>query len=327
MMQEHKVVPSPDVYGLGTFVDVDVLPVPEDARRIFEILARKTPGFTQDRDIWETVKFEGHEESMIPGPLKSPVIASVVHAMIGVVGNELLEIRDGKQAKNGSVMVNTDHAAMWLGTPILAYVNGVNLTTLIKENALKKLFELDMEKEAFMGLAGRATAIYPTKDPKVWYQLHGTFDGTGLLHSMGIETNVHLDSLEDRYDYIRKHVQNWSPDELEMHMVKHGLCGSLCYTPEGWRQTAMGKRLNAHPLINYTHETYAVPTPPIPLPVLEDKRPLAGNKVLEMVRVVSAPTLGVTLASYGADVIRVQCSDLPDLNVRRPFDTKTRLNY
>jgi hypothetical protein len=46
-MQEHKVVLSPDVYGLGTFVDVDVLPVPEDARRIFEILARKTPGFTK----------------------------------------------------------------------------------------------------------------------------------------------------------------------------------------------------------------------------------------------------------------------------------------
>jgi hypothetical protein len=322
MVSEHRVVPSPDVYGPGTFTDVDVLPVPDDAGRIFEILARKTPGFTQDRDVWDTVKFEGQEGSMIPGPLKSPVLAGVVHAMIGVVGNELLEIRDGKPAKNGSVTVNTDHAALWLGTPVLAYVNGVNVTTLIKENALKKIFDRDLEKEAFTGLAGRATAIYPTNDPKVWYQLHGSFDGNGLLQSMGIDTNVHLDSLQDQYDYIRKHVQNWSPDELEMHVVKRGLCGSICYTPEGWRQTEMGRRLNAHPLINYTHESYAIPTPPIPFKVLADKRPLAGIKVLEMARVVSAPTLGVTLASYGADVIRIQCSDLPDLNVRRSLDTK-----
>jgi hypothetical protein len=316
MVYEHKTVPSPDVYGPGTFTDVDVLPVPEDARRIFEILAKKTPGFTQNKDIWDTVKFEGHDGSMIPGPLKTPILAGVVHAMIGVVGNELLEIRDGKPARHGSVTVNTDHAAFWLGTPMMAYVNGVDVATLIKNNALKQQFERDLEGEAFTGLSARATAIYPTKDPKIWYQLHGSFNGNGLLKSMGIETDVQLDSLSDRYNYIKKHIQKWNPDELEMHMVKHGLCGSICNTPEAWQKTEMGKRQRAHPVIDYTHETYAIPTPPVPFPVLADKRPLAGIKVLEMVRIVSAPTLGVTLASYGADVIRVQCSDLPDLNVR-----------
>jgi hypothetical protein len=33
--------------------------------------------------------------------------------------------------------------------------------------------------------------------------------------------------------YIREHVQKWGPDELEMHNLRHGLCGSICYSPEG----------------------------------------------------------------------------------------------
>jgi crotonobetainyl-CoA:carnitine CoA-transferase CaiB-like acyl-CoA transferase len=34
-----------------------------------------------------------------------------------------------------------------------------------------------------------------------------------------------------------------------------------------------------------------------------------------MVRIIAGPTVGVILASFGADVIRVNCSRLADLNV------------
>jgi hypothetical protein len=35
---------------------------------------------------------------MVPGPMKSPVVTAALHAMCGLVGNELLELRDGKFA-------------------------------------------------------------------------------------------------------------------------------------------------------------------------------------------------------------------------------------
>jgi hypothetical protein len=133
---------------------------------------------------------------------------------------------------------------------------------------------------------------------------------------MGIPTNVTFDTMKEYYDYIQKYVIQWSPDELEMHNVKYGHCGSICYSPEEWRKTVMGQRLSKHPLINYTQQTHAVSTPQIPLPkATTDRRPLVGIKVLEMVRIIAGPTIGVTLASYGADVIRVNCSKLADLNV------------
>jgi hypothetical protein len=78
----------------------------------------------------------------------------------------------------------------------------------------------------------------------------------------------------------------------------------------------MGKRLAAHPLVGYSRQSHAIPTPPIPTPkISNDKRPLAGIKVVELVRIIAGPVIGCTLAALGADVIRVNCSRLVDLNV------------
>ncbi|KAJ5348355.1 hypothetical protein MYU51_015167 [Penicillium brevicompactum] len=312
----HQTLPGDDIYGPGTYIDKTVLPVPEDARRVFELLASKTPGFTKDTNLWNTVQFEGRPDPMVPGPMKSPVVTAALHAMCGVVANELLELRDGTPAQQANVTVNTDHAGIWLASTFTAYVNGKDISDLARSRELSSIFDRDFEKGFGVGpLAGRATALYPTKDSSVWYQLHGSLDASKTLVSMGIDMDVPLKNFTEGYEYIREHVQKWSPDELEMHNVKNGLCGSICYSPEGWRKTEMGKRLAEYPLVNYTHESYARPTSPVHLVQLPDRRPLAGVKVVEMVRIIAGPTVGVTLASFGADVIRVNCSRLADLNV------------
>ncbi|KAJ4265316.1 hypothetical protein NW762_004601 [Fusarium torreyae] len=315
-MAPHETISGTDIYGPGTFIDKDFIPVPADAKRVFELLASRTPGFTQDLNIWNTVSFNGGSTPIIPGPIKSPVISAALHAMCGVVANELLELRDGKPPQDKSVKVDTDHAGIWLGSTFTTYVNDQDVSTLLRSNKLASLFDRDFEQGFGKGLAARATAIYQTKDPKVWYQLHGSLDANKALESMGIPTDVKFDTMREYYEYIQSFVKEWSPDELEMHNVRHGLCGSICYSPEAWRNTVMGQRLNSHPLINYSHQTHAAHTPPTPLPATTaDKRPLAGVKVLEMVRIIAGPIIGVTLASYGADVIRVNCSKLADLNV------------
>ncbi|KAJ5903552.1 CoA-transferase family III [Penicillium tannophilum] len=316
MSNTHETIAGTDIYGPGTFIDKEVLPVPEDARRVFEYLASSTPGFTQDKAALDTVKFEGQPKPMVQGPIKSPVVAAALHAMAGLVGNELLELRDGAKVVDNKVTVDTDHAGLWLGSVFTTYINGSELGTLARTGKMNSLFKTDMERGVFAGIASRTTAIYQTKDPKVWYQLHGSLDAKKTLETMGIDANVTFDTPQGYYDYIQSHIINWSPDELEMHNVRHGLCGSICYSPEGWRKTEFGKQLAKHPLVNVTEQTYAKSTPQVPLPkVPTDRRPLAGIKVLEMVRIIAGPQAGVVLSSYGADVIRVNCSRLVDLNV------------
>jgi hypothetical protein len=316
MSRTHETISGTSVYGPGTFIDKAVLPVPEDARRVFELLALRTPGFTKSKAAWDTVQFEGQPKPMIPGPIKSPVVAAALHAMAGLVGNELLELRGGKAVTENTVTVDTDHAGIWLGSVFTTYINGSDISALARSGKLNSLFDRDFEHGFGKGIAGRTTAIYQTKDPRVWYQLHGSLDAAKTLDSMGIDSRVSFDKPSEYYDYIQKHISQWSPDELEMHNVRHGLCGSICYTPEGWRKTEFGRQLAKHPLVNVTEERYAKPTPAMPLPKgLSDRRPLAGIKVLEMVRIIAGPQIGVMLASYGADVIRINCSRLADLNV------------
>ncbi|KAF9884695.1 hypothetical protein FE257_001324 [Aspergillus nanangensis] len=312
----HETIPGDDIYGLGTYIDKKVLPVPEDARRIFELLASSTPLFTKDKEAWNTVHFEGRPDPMVPGPIKSPVVAAALHGMTGLVANEILSLRDGKPLADSKVTIDTDHAGLWLGSVFTTYIEGADLSTLARTQKLETLFDRDFDQGFGKGIAGRTTAIYQTKDPKVWYQLHGSLDAKAALRTMGIDPDVTFATPREYYDYIQGHVRKWSPDELEMHNVRHGLCGSICFSPAAWRKTEFGKRLARHPLVNVSQQTYASPTPPVLLPTVDgDRRPLAGIKVLEMVRIIAGPQCGVTLASYGADVIRVNCSRLADLNV------------
>lgn len=316
MKVHHQTIDGTDVYGPGTYIDKNVLPVPEDAKRIFELLASQTPGFTQNTAAWDTVHFEGQTKPMVPGPIKSAATSSALHAMAGLVANEIVELRDGKPVTENSVTVDTDHAGIWLGSVFTTYIDGMDIPALGKAGRMASLFPKDFERGVFHGIAGRTTAIFQTKDPKVSYQLHGSLDAAKTLESMGIDSNVKFDSQREYYDYIQRHIIQWGPDEIEMHNVRHGLCGSICYSPEGWRNSEMGKSLNKHPLVNYSEQTYAKSTPCVPLAKFpQDRRPLAGIKVLEMVRIIAGPQIGVTLASYGADVIRVNCSRLVDLNV------------
>ena len=312
----HQTVPSFETYGPGSYMDKDYTDVPTDARRILSLIAKETPGFNQSQDILNTVTFEGSPEPIIPGPIKATAVAAALHAMCGIVANEVLDERDGKDPGR-RVKINTDHAAFWLGTVGLFQWNGMDIKQIAHAGKTQEFFKTDFEKGAFRTpLRARATANYPTKTPGVWYQLHGSLDSDPVLRAIGLDPDTLCETSKDAYDLISQHVQRFSADELEMMNVRLGLCGNISYTPEGWRQTDMSKYLSRHPLVNYKLQSHAVPTPPTPLPqVRTDYRPLAGVKVVELVRIIAGPVAGVTLAALGADVIRVNCSRLRDLNV------------
>lgn len=305
-----------DVYGPGTFTDKSFTPVPEDTQRIFRLIASQTPGFTQDDALLSKVQFTGEDYPVIPGPIKAVSVAAALHAMTGVLADEILALRGVKNDER-RITINTTHVALWFGCVATVYLNGVDCLSLSKTGEIKKLVP-DWERGwTDTPLKYRTTALYPTGNPEVWYSLHGSLSAEPVLRSIGIDPAAPIKTNEDAARLIAEHTSKLSPEKLEMTNLLNGFCGSICFTPKQWRESEMGRTLAAHPLVNVKAQDHAVPTPPVAFPPLNpsDRRPLAGVKVVEMTRVIAGPQIGTILASYGADVIRVNPPHLPDITI------------
>lgn len=120
------------VYGPGTYTDTTFVPVHRECKRILKLLAHKTPGFTKDEKVLDAVTFEGNDLPIIPGPIKSEAMTAVLHAMVGIVGQEILEMRG---INPSSITVNTNQASMYCATPALASIDGVDGVAVFKKYA------------------------------------------------------------------------------------------------------------------------------------------------------------------------------------------------
>ncbi|KAM7188273.1 succinate--hydroxymethylglutarate CoA-transferase [Naviculisporaceae sp. PSN 640] len=319
----------PDVYGPGTYTDVSFTPVPEESTRIFRSLASQTPGFTRDEFLLSKVTFVGNPDPIIPGPIKSVPVAAALHGMIGLVAHEILSLRGASTPRRTEaprkITINTTHAAFWLASVSLGYLDGESFSSLGKQGRLRPMlpdWEHGWQSNA---LRFRATAIYPTKTPGRWYSLHGSLDQPPMLKAtLDIDADEPgIDTTDQAASYITSFTTLYSPEELEMKNIIGGFCGSICFTPQEWRSSAMGKALARHPLINVVPQIHGIHTPPVPFPSFPETPPkaegstlpLSGIKIIELTRIIAGPQLGAILSSLGASVIRISAPHLRDLNI------------
>ena len=183
---------------------------------------------------------------------------------------------------------------------------------------LKSVPQWDPDRASNSPLVYRCTAMYETADKGKWFQLHGSLDPWKVLQLIGIEKKDDVETNDEAYALIQRHVRKCRAREIEQLMLDHGLAGSIVYSPEGWLNTEMGRSLARHPVVNYSRQTHCAEVPPTSLPNLEDKRPLAGIKVVELARIIAGTAAGALLASMGAEVIRVNSSKLKDYTPAQP---------
>ena len=232
--------------------------------------------------------------------------------MIGVAASEVAALRG---IDVGAIDIDTDHAGMFPATPGLVTIDGKGLADLTRERvAFRAGTDLDRGVLSKSPMRYRTWAIYPTKDPSVYYQILGSMDPVGYLRVFGLDPDA-ASSKDEAYELIKAEMTKYSAAELELKCMEHGLCGQTCYAPKKWRQTTMGKALAREPMVNYRRVTDLPELPPISLPRSPDKRPLAGVKIVEFSRIIAAPAMGMLLAALGAEVIKIQPRHLHDLQV------------
>jgi crotonobetainyl-CoA:carnitine CoA-transferase CaiB-like acyl-CoA transferase len=220
-------------------------------------------------------------------------VGGAAAAALALVGDHAARRHLARGGSDQSVTVEVAEAAATLLGFVFQQVEGVDLTR--HRNAT-----IDQ---------------YLTGDGR-WIHLHGGFPhlADGLLGLLGLGS----ESVEDR-DAIAAAVQRWDGDGLEEAIAAAGLCGALVRSPAEWQRHPQGAHLAMLPAVTVERIGEGDPGPPVadadaarerPGP----PRPLDDIRVLDQTRVLAGPTCGRTLASLGADVLRVSAPHLPSID-------------
>lgn len=167
-------------YGPGSWVDTSFTPVPIECERLLVLMALETPGFTKDPHLLEKVKFEGDDLPNIPGPIKAQALTSVFHAMLGIIGHEILDIRG--IATDHKTTINTNMGGLFPGNPALITIDGVDGPAVLELPTIPHLQtpkgldrDTDFDHYIFGNMLKlRSQAIYPTATKDMWIQIHGS---------------------------------------------------------------------------------------------------------------------------------------------------------
>ena len=164
-----------------------------------------------------------------------------------------------------------------------------------------------------------ATNIYRTKDGR-YYHCHGSMNSDETLKALGLPLQCDKsDSYDTVAERIQKVVEQIDSEELDVLMnEKHKQAGTIAWTSEEFFASEHGKA-NAHVGLyeitkpagqdqpaSWWPENASMPS--------SGSRPLAGLKVVDLTRVIAAPSLTRGLAEMGASVMRITASHLTDLS-------------
>jgi crotonobetainyl-CoA:carnitine CoA-transferase CaiB-like acyl-CoA transferase len=145
---------------------------------------------------------------------------------------------------------------------------------------------------------GPLSGYYQTGDDK-FVQIHANFPH----HHAGIAT---LLECEDQRDAVSRALKDWSGQAFEDAAAEQGLCVGLLRDRHAWEAHPQGRAVAGLKLF----EIEKLDDSP-PEPMAAHARPLGDVRVLDLTRVIAGPVCGRTMASHGAQVLRVGAPHLP----------------
>ncbi|KAI1810662.1 CAIB/BAIF family enzyme [Poronia punctata] len=248
-------------------------------------------------------------EPFLPAPVKCTELSAALWGLLGTFGNAIAEQRYGIHQP---CVVSSDAASLFLFSFLLMRVGGKSI--LDPDVAPRyAVYDLTSQMTPWRRLV---TNVYPTRDGR-WFHLHGGLDSNQSLRMLGLPERLHvtdeMDAIRRISDRVSQHDAEWLDIEANEHWRQ---AGGICLTPEEYRESKQGKAISDDPL--YIIEQFPDERlPPVPWPVVKTAsfRPLEGIKLVDLTRAIAGPTIARLAALFGATVVRVSNTELPDLGI------------
>jgi crotonobetainyl-CoA:carnitine CoA-transferase CaiB-like acyl-CoA transferase len=216
-----------------------------------------------------------------------PVVecAATVLAAVGAAAALLHEERTGVRQE---VVVQRGHA----GASLLGFI-----------------FQHLVDAEAATAEEGRLdhplVQLYPCRDGR-WVHLHGAM--THLAQRTAKVLGCEPDS---DHETVAQRIMGWEAQALEDALAEAGTCGAMVRSVEEWSRHPQAAAIAPLGRVNVER----IGDSPAEPAAAGSGRPLAGLRVLDLSRILAAPTNGRTLAEHGADVLLVNSPHLENLGL------------
>ncbi|KIW13305.1 hypothetical protein PV08_08493 [Exophiala spinifera] len=268
------------------------------------------------------IKFEGCHKPAFPINWRFAESIAVLKATEGIMMNALLEQKYGVEPED--VVVNIDHAQLFLISCLLTTIKTIDHVSVSTEGfATTSIFpSCDIYRNSASAYRSCAGNMYHTKDGR-FYHVHSNLNPDKLQDALGLPHDSEGD--DDNYDVAHKLYQERAIqytaaelDDLCNEVIK--ISGTVAWSVEEYLASE-------HAHANADRQLWNVQDVPNPNQApcwwsssdeTSVSRPLSGLKVVDFSRIIAAPTLTRGLAEYGASIMRITSSHLPDMGFLHP---------
>lgn len=283
----------------------------QEARRILDQIKSSHDLKLDDIDFGNVTFTSQSEDIYFPIPFKETETSAALKAIEAGIITELSRIRYGTSTLP-KITIQLEKVACFMFATYIASIDGYRK---LDSKAKMRLKDTDLLQAQSIPYRRMSANLYKTKDPGRFYHIHGSLEATKTLNMIGLEGHrPDLTEMADIVSTIESHVRKFKVDELETLNAQNHQAGVECMKYPDFLKTPHGQI--ARNLPPWEIQALETSTPPVAFPTPRpgnEHRPLDGIRVLELCRIIAGPTIGKILAEYGADVLKVTSSQLPDV--------------